>query len=198
MIRPGLPVPTLLRLRLQVQLTSNRVARSTRKLRQEVQTIIHNDLAALRNVPRLLPLPFQKARVELASVPAVLSPVEMLALMQDFDAHFQQLVDLFCWAAKDGIHDDRDERYAALRTWFLANYEPLRPRLLEHLEIQPDDLIVAEAGGTPSRDAFESLFLPTNVDAIINSESVIYRIMRTRCAVDACRDQMERIEMPRC
>lgn len=198
MIRPGLPVPVLLRLRLQVQLTTDRVARSARKLRQEVQTIIYNDLA----VPRLLTLPFQRARVETSAAPVVSAPVlsqlELQTLMQEFDKHFQKLVDLFCWAAKDGIHDNRDERYASLRSWFIANYEPVRPRLLEHLEIAPEDLILAEPGGTPPRDAFESLFLPTNVDAIINSETVIYRIMRTRCAVDACRDQMERTEMPRC
>jgi hypothetical protein len=63
--------------------------------------------------------------------------------------------------------------------------------LLSHLMNEPEDRLPAERGARPPRDAFESLFLPKNVDAIINSETVISRIMRTRCALDSYREQLE-------
>jgi len=111
--------------------------------------------------------------------------------MPEFEQQYQELVDLLCWSAKDGVHDSRDTRYAELRAWFLDHYEPLRPALLPHLRIEPEDVALVEPGGIAPRDAFESLFLPTDVDALINSDTIICRIMRTRCAVDALHDQLD-------
>jgi hypothetical protein len=181
MIRIGLPAPTLMRLRLRAQITANRVARRAETIRQGVLTTLHNDLAALQRIPQALL--WRPA----AKTPTAADPY---TLMQEFEDHFQGLVDLLCWSAKDGIHDRRDARYAELRDWFIRNYDAIRPALLFHLQGEPEDLLLTEEGGPAPRDAFESLFLPRNVDAIINSETVICRIMRTRCALDSYREQI--------
>lgn len=110
--------------------------------------------------------------------------------MPEFARQFDELVDLLCWSAKEGDHDGRDEQYASLRSWFLTHYEPIRPFLLNHLAAEPEDTLPARPGLPAPRDAFESLFLPRDVDAIINSDTVICRIIRTRRAVDALRDDL--------
>jgi hypothetical protein len=110
--------------------------------------------------------------------------------MDEFEKHFDDLVDLLCWSAKEGDHEGRDEQYASIRQWFLRNYEPMRPVLLKHLSVEAEDLVASGPGQAIPRDAFESLFLPSNVDLNINSETVIFRIIRTRNAVDALRSEI--------
>ena len=112
--------------------------------------------------------------------------------MEEFVSHYDDLVDLLCWTAKEGLDDGRRARYTELRSWFVDNYEPVRPVVIRYLETRPEDREPI-ADGTPSpRDAFESLFLPAQIDALIHSEAVIHRIMRTRCAVEAFREELER------
>jgi hypothetical protein len=111
--------------------------------------------------------------------------------MPEFGRRFDELVDLLCWSAKEGDHDGRDEQYAELRAWFIGNYEPVRPLLLEYLTSEADDMIPARPGQPAQRDAFESLFLPRDIDSIINSDTVICRIIRTRQAVDALHEALD-------
>lgn len=180
MIRIGLPAPMMLRLRLRSQITANRMARQTRYVRQGILTTAANHLVGLRRLPDLW---VRKPRTE--------SAADRKELLMEFETRYQSLVDLLCWAAKDGVHAHRDERYAELRGWFLVHYETIRPALAHHLETEEEDILPVEEGTPIPRDAFESLFLPANVDAIIHSETVISRIMRTRCALDSYREQLE-------
>jgi len=182
MIRIGLPVPTVLRLRLRAQIAAERVARTAQSIRQGVLAVVRTDLILIR---RLSLVRVRRSRV--VARPAA----DPAALMPEFERQYQELVDLLCWSAKDGVHDRRDARYAELRAWFLVNYDPLRPALLPHLQIVQEDLVPAEPGEVAPRDAFESLFLSASVDALIHSDTVIFRIMRTRCAVDALRDELD-------
>ena len=111
--------------------------------------------------------------------------------MPEFGRRFDDLVDLLCWSAKEGDHEGRDEQYAGLRAWFLANYESARPLLLEYLISEPEDVVPARPGQPAPRDAFESLFLPRDIDSIINSDTVICRIIRTRQAVDSLQEALD-------
>lgn len=179
MIRIGLPPPMLLRLRLRAQIAANQMSRRARAAREGVLIFYRNRLATLYGLSRV----FTRRPVAIAADP--------VALLPEFEIRYQSLVDLLCWAAKDGVHDDRDARYAELRAWFLENYAPMRSALLRHLETEPDDCAPVAPGAPAPRDAFESLFLPDSVEALIHSETIISRIMRTRCALDAYRAQVD-------
>jgi hypothetical protein len=112
--------------------------------------------------------------------------------MQEFVTRYDDLVDLLCWTAKEGLNDGRRARYSELRLWFVQNYEPVRPIVTRFLDTRPEDREPVVEGTPTPRDAFESLFLPHQIDALINSEAVIHRIIRTRCAVEAFREELER------
>ena len=92
---------------------------------------------------------------------------------------YEELIDLLCWAAKDGVHTDRDVRYAQLRVWMSAHYYRLRPRLRPYLP--------ATVGVF---DAFESLFAPECVDYVINDDSTIENAMLTRSVINCYQDAL--------
>jgi hypothetical protein len=176
MIRIGLPAPALLRLRLRAQLAANRAARQFQAWRLNAQTTGSSLYALLLRLQ-----PTNKAQSETIAPPVALTP----RLQAEFSERYDDLIDLLCWASKDGIHDGRDARYAELRDWFLRHYEPLRPKLLPLLEAVPEeDCVPASASERIPRDAFESLYLPSDICLVINSDTVISRIMRTRAAMD--------------
>jgi hypothetical protein len=162
----------MLRLRLRAHIALSQAARQTERIRQGVLDALWLDRETVR----------QRARMRR------ITAISQSALFKEFEDRYDQLVDLLCWAAKDGIHDGRDARYAELRAWFLKYYRRLQPALTHYLESEPEDRIPAKEGEPAPQDAFESLFLPTDVDALINSETIISRIMRTRCAVDILRE----------
>jgi len=179
MIRLGLPMPSMLRLRLRAQLAAGHLNRRVDGIRQEVLASVRDDAAALRRA-------WAAARTGIAICARRLCPARTVPL--EFDARYQDLVDLLCWSAKEGAHDGRDARYSQLRAWFLSHYDAVRPALSRYLVADPEDAAVSH-GPRRARDAFESLFLPDDVAAIINSETVISRISRTRSALDAYRAQ---------
>jgi len=181
MIRVGLPTPMLLRLRLRAHLAANRLSRQTQDIRTGVLATINNDLAVIRRIPRLLT----------RHAESVTQTEDIGAMLEEFDNQYQNLVDLLCWSAKDGVHTSQAARYHELRQWFIEHYESVRPVLIEQLKTEPDDFVPVGNGARRSRDAFESLFLPEHVESIINSENVITRIMRTRTALDVCREAMD-------
>jgi hypothetical protein len=114
--------------------------------------------------------------------------------MQAFAERYDDLVDLLCWAAQAGPDDEARDRYRRLREWFLSSYESARPVLLEYLEPDDEDTRPLCSGPTP-RDAFESLFLPEEIDALLHGDAVIDRIIRTRMAVEACRHRLDLIRV---
>ncbi len=172
MIRIGLPAPAFLRLRLRAQLAASRAARQFQAWRQNAQTAggsLHALLLRLRTTDRA------------QSEALTLTP----RLQAEFSERYDDLIDLLCWASKDGVHEGRDARYAQLRDWFMRHYEPVRPKLLPLLEAVPEeDCTPAAPGERTPRDAFESLYLPSDICLVINSDTVISRIMRTRAAMN--------------
>jgi hypothetical protein len=180
MIRIGLSAPMVLRLRLRAQISANRTARRAEAVREGVLASLSSNLAVLRRLPIRATRRF---REELSDSPAIGETV------MQFEERYQDLVNLLCDAARHGVREEDNARFVELRDWLIENYDAHRPGLMSHLLVEPDDSIPYEEGRR-ARDAFESLFLPKSVDAIINSENVILRIMRTRCALDAYREEM--------
>ena len=180
MIRIGLPVPTLLRLRIRAQVGSRRLVRNVKEARNDALLSASNGLA------RINPLSWISRRR--ARIPTGPNPRTNL---NHFEENFQHLIDLLCWSAKEGVKADGVRRYAELRVWFLQNYDSIRPALQPYLASEHGDTVPHEDGAQAPRDAFESLFLPQNLDALINSDTIISRIQRTRFALDTYRDGLE-------
>lgn len=177
MIRVGLPVPTLLRLRLRAQLTARRLSRQADEMRQEIGGLANRRLISISGlVVRLRPAPVNRdTEVDLSH----------------FEERFQHLVDLLCGAAHAGVTGADRQRYSELRAWFLTHYESLRPRLSRHLGQRELDFALSDSGESATRDDFESLFLPQELDHLIHSDTVIARIERTRRALESYRNSLE-------
>jgi hypothetical protein len=91
-----------------------------------------------------------------------------------FTDKYEDLVDLLCWAAKEGANEEQSRKYAELRVWMQSHYGPMRPRVRGFLNT-PDNVF----------DPFERLFGPQNLDEVINDLSAIENVMTTRSALDA-------------
>lgn len=170
MIRIGLPPPVLPRLRLHWHATHTLFARQTRSLREATAHATEALKEWLRHISHSMTAPWKRAAA--ARHKARLAP---------FEDHYEDLVDLLCWAAKDGIHTDRDTRYRDLRAWMQQHYPKLRPHLRPHW---------AEAE-TDACDPFEALFAAENVEDVIHAKAGIEHIMRTRCALDSYHETLE-------
>jgi hypothetical protein len=191
MIRAGLPLPPSIRMRLRADAAAEGLALRIRAIRKRFVTVVRNDITAIRSVPgRLYSARVKRAQL-LNTTPA--SSTTMMH-MQDFVTRYDDLVDLLCWTAKEGVSDARRARYNELRSWFVDHYEPVRPIVTRFLDTQPEDREPVAAGTPAPRDAFESLFLPHQIDCLIHSDEVIHRIMRTRFAVEVCREQLGSVE----
>lgn len=173
MIRAGMPLPPALRLRLRLDAAAEGIAYRIRTVRKRFVTVARNEVAELQSLPRLN----GQLSTDMRS-------------MQEFVSRYDDLVDLLCWTAKEGVSDLRRARYDELRSWFVDNYDPVRADVTRHLDSRPEDREPVAVGTPAPRDAFESLFLPSQIDTLINSDAVIHRIMRTRYAVEACREEM--------
>ena len=103
-----------------------------------------------------------------------------LVQLTSFTDKYEDLVDLLCWAAKEGVHADQAARYAELRMWMQSHYGLLRPRLRVLLNT-PDNIY----------DPFECLFAPQDLAEVINDLSAIENVMHTRAILDAYRETLQ-------
>ena len=172
-IRIGLPPVVFPRLRLRWHVTWSLVAHHTRALREAA-----NRTAA---VPQVW---WQRAseRWGAGSIRRARALAREHAQLACFEEQYEELIDMLCWAAKDGVHTDRDMRYAELRAWMCRNYRMIRPRLRPYW-VEPE--------APESYDPFEALFAPENVDEILNASTSIEDMMLTRAALDAYRTELE-------
>ena len=103
-------------------------------------------------------------------------------VLLEFEEKYEDLVDLLCWAAKEGVHGDMAARYAELRSWMKANYRYIRSYLHPFWSdsVNHEDL-----------DPFEVLFSAEEVDNVINAFTGISALMSSREALVACYASME-------
>jgi hypothetical protein len=163
-IRIG-PPPALARLRLQWHAAYNYYCRQARAFRTVTGRTTEGAVAWFRQASfRVNTRVSWRARTQ----------ARHQALYACFIERYEELIDLLCWAAKDGVHTERDARYAALRQWMQLNYHKLRPRLRAHLEAWEGPF-----------DPFEELFAPECVDDVINGSDSITYVIQTRAALEA-------------
>ncbi len=173
MIRIGLPPPLLPRLRLHWHATHTLFSRQARHLRESAARTAEVSREWWDHVREVW-----AARLSLRARAAA----RQRARLAEFETRYEELVDLLCWAAKDGVHTHRDERYRDCRSWMRVHYRALRPRLHAYW---------AEAEAPDASDPFEALFHQENIDDIINAPESISHIMQTRTALDSYRAALE-------
>jgi hypothetical protein len=98
---------------------------------------------------------------------------------QAFESQYEELVDLLCWAAKEGVPAERSIHYAELRRWMCTHYRKVRSQLRPYW---------VEAGAPEPIDPFEALFVAENIEGFINAPDSISDLMQTRAALDAYHD----------
>jgi hypothetical protein len=173
MIRIGLPPPLLPRLRLHWRSTHTLFTRQTRSLRESASRTAEVTREGWGHACKSW-----SSRLSLRAYALARQRARLAA----FEAKYEDLVDLLCWAAKDGIHTNRDARYTQLRAWMRVHYRALRPRLNPYWSGSGEDACT---------DPFEALFLDANVNDVINAAASIENITRTRLALDAYRESLE-------
>lgn len=165
MIRFGLPLPLTEQLRV-----------GARRTWQSFASVMEQTTVEARNVCRWMTSP----RLHLRRRAALRWAQRNL---DELDAQYYRLVDIVCWAAKDGDHDGRDEKYAEVRGWFIVNYPHVEPILAPLATLAEDGR---------SLDAFRSLFAPESVDATIESSTAIERLFVTQSALQQLRVLVEK------
>jgi hypothetical protein len=173
MIRIGLPPPVLPRLRLHWHVTRTAFSRHSRALQEMTNRTAEVYRAWWQHVTERVLAPLSlRARAQERS----------LARLAQFQEQYEELVDLLCWSAKEGVHTNRDARYAEARAWMLRHYPRLRTRLRTHW-----------AETDTERDPFAALFASPNIEEVINGEGGIEDMFRSRDALEACRAEMEQV-----
>ncbi len=173
-IRLG-PPPGLARLRLQWHATRSQFLRQSRIWNDQALTWRGEARAWWQRVV-LAKLP----RLSLRERALQRQRARQLTQLADFSVHYEDMVDLLCWAAKEGANVEQSRKYSEMRVWMQAHYGLMRPRLRSFLET-PDDQF----------DPFECLFVPRNLEDVINDMSAIENVMLTRSALDAYRETLE-------
>jgi len=177
MIRIDPHMPNMLRLRIRAHLAASQAARQVNGFRQDVLRRLSHDTVPCRHFTKVI------ARGASRGVPA---EIDQEVTMKQFEAHYQRLIDLLCWSAKDGVAPDKQARYTELREWFFKHYATMRPWLTPFMD--PAD---AAPGAEAPRDSFEHLFWSPNLETVINSHEMIQHIIQTRTAVEALREENE-------
>ena len=176
MIRIGLPPPMLPRLRLHWHVARNTIEQyysafragtlrhihATRALWAGATVAIVSRIGSLRT--RRVPLEAQKQ-----------------GRLERFEAVYEQLSDLICWAAKEEVTPEREAEYAHLRLSVRELYQPLRATLRPFW--QTEDM-------ESDYDPFEELFLPHDLNEVVDSMGGIMAISMAREAFEAYRESV--------
>ena len=103
-----------------------------------------------------------------------------------FEEKYEDLIDVVFAAAHEGVTHKREEAYREKRAWFLKNYDGVQRELTRYLTADPNDT-APSLWGRRSCDAFEALFLPSNLKTMLGTDGghVIGRLNRTQAALAA-------------
>ncbi len=104
----------------------------------------------------------------------------------EFYDQYDALIGLLCLSAHEGVKPPHEEEYRRRRGFFTRRYAALKPFLGCHLTPDMSDVAPIRQG-VRSCDAFEALFLPLTIDAMLKADggNLIGRMFRTQAALDA-------------
>lgn len=101
--------------------------------------------------------------------------------LTSFESRYEDLVDLLCVSANEGVRPEHTARYAELRRWMCHNYRRVRPGLRKHW---------VEPNAPEAYDPFEALFASENMEEVLHAATGIEDIMQTRYALEAYREEL--------
>lgn len=112
-----------------------------------------------------------------------------------FEDRYEDLIGLLFAAAHEGITHKREDAYREKRAWFLKNYSEVKRELARYLASDPNDTAPG-LWGRRSCDAFEALFLPSNLKTMLGTDGghVIGRLNRTQTALVAWDNELRHSE----
>ncbi len=104
----------------------------------------------------------------------------------EFYEQYDALIGLLCLSAHEGVHAANEEEYRVRRAYFTRRYAALKPKLRSFLTADANDIVPSRTGSFPC-DAFEALFLPDTITAMLEADggNLIGRMMRTQAALSA-------------
>ena len=103
------------------------------------------------------------------------------ARLTAFEKQYDDLIDLLCAAAHEGIQSERESAYTGSRAFMLAHYPRIARQVRSHWEFN----------GEGSVDPFEPLFIHESLEDAVNGETGIEDIMRSRSALEAYREELD-------
>lgn len=192
MIRPTQHIAPLRQLQLRLELAARRTTQALNHRRRPLKAA---DNAPESPAPEVTPvmtptdLPIADAEAPRDYRAALLSA---FSDYYTFEARFDELVQTLCLAAHEGATPARETRYQNQRVWFLTEYAVVQEDLAEYLTP------VADTAPTPlgaqSCDAFESLFFPVSLEAMLENDNgaMIDRLQRAQNALIAWSDDLNR------
>lgn len=185
MIRINYPTPPLAQIRLRLGL--NLAARRTRRALEERR----RDLRAAFSNPT--PATPEDAYLNLRWREDLKRERAAFDLFYD---RYDALIGLLCAAAQEGITPEREAGYQKHRAWFCARYPSLKRKVHLYLSDDPSDAGSPSRFGRRSHDAFEALFSPVSIAALLAADDgdLIGRLMRTQSALGEWEDGIARRE----
>jgi hypothetical protein len=104
----------------------------------------------------------------------------------EFYDQYDALIGLLCLSAHEGIKAEHEIEYRERRAYFTKRYPAVKPSLTPHLDYDSSDMFPTSQGPRPC-DAFEALFMPATILAMLESDggNLIGRMMRTQSALSA-------------
>jgi len=166
------PPPGLARLRLHWHVARTNFERRTDVVREYMTGVSESAQTWTRQV--------QSRFIAAVSLRARAAARQTVRLTK-FEAAYDEMVDVVCWAAKEESNPRQDERFARCRVAMRMAYRPLRREMRSYW-------LCAEE--PEAADPFEALFLPDDIDIVINAATGIESMMRTRAALEAYRAEL--------
>lgn len=116
-----------------------------------------------------------------------------LTAYHEFERRFDRLVSLLCIAAQEGVTVEREAAFQQERLWFVAEYTRFRTYLGAFLSPDPADRARGWWRSRPC-DAFEALFLPRDMQSLLEDTNMIPRLNRAQDAVTAWYNSLRQAE----
>ena len=98
-------------------------------------------------------------------------------------------------AAQEGVTPGREAVYRERRRWFISHYGHVKPEVSRFLQADASDS-APSLWGHRSCDAFEALFLPGSIGAVLSADggNLIGRLIRTQTALAAWEETLHRAD----